>query len=314
MQGRARIGETRGVWMTWQQAGWLGVACAVVCVLTLRFPHSADPRISWRMARGGRAVVREVGIVAALYALWQWVFTLTVTKTAGGIEHGRSIYRFEQRIGLPSELTVQRLTMHSRAITEALNRYYAYVHVPALGIMIVWLFVRHREHYPRVRNILAIATGACLAIQSIPVAPPRFLPSLGFVDTALLYNQSVYGAGGSGLSNQLAAMPSVHVAWSVLVASAVILTSTSRWRWAVITHPVITFWAVVATGNHWWLDGIVSIALLALAYGLLELGSRLWPGTSARTRPEPDRVVHDRAPVAVGVSGGSGASVSPPDR
>jgi hypothetical protein len=199
-------------------------------------------------------------------------------------------------------------------VTEALNRYYAYVHVPALGIMIIWLFFRHREHYPRVRNVLALATGACLAIQSIPVAPPRFLPDLGFVDTALLYNQSVYGAGGSGLSNQLAAMPSVHVAWSVLVATAVVLTSTSRWRWAVIAHPVVTIWAVVATGNHWWLDGIVAIALLGVAYGLLEVGSRLWRGTAARTRPEPERVVHDRAPVAVGVSGGSSdGSALPPE-
>jgi len=301
--------------MTWQQAGWLGVACAVACVLTFRLPHTTDARPGWRFARWGRAVVREVGIVAALYALWQWVFTLTVTKTAGGIEHARSIFRFEQRIGLPSELTVQHLTMHSRWATEALNRYYAYVHVPALGIMIIWLFFRHREHYPRVRNVLALATGACLAIQSIPVAPPRFLPDLGFVDTALLYNQSVYGAGGSGLSNQLAAMPSVHVAWSVLVATAVVLTSTSRWRWAVIAHPVVTIWAVVATGNHWWLDGIVAVALLGIAYGLLEMGGRLRPGTAARTRPEPERVVHDRAPVAVGVSGGaSDDSVLPPDR
>jgi hypothetical protein len=300
--------------MTWQQAGWLGVACTVACVLTVRLPHTTDARPGWRFARWGRAVVREVGIVAALYALWQWVFTLTVTKTAGGIEHARSIYRFEQRIGLPSELTVQHLTMHSRWVTEALNRYYAYVHVPALGIMIIWLFFRHREHYPRVRNVLALATGACLAIQSIPVAPPRFLPDLGFVDTALLYNQSVYGAGGSGLSNQLAAMPSVHVAWSVLVATAVVLTSTSRWRWAVIAHPVVTIWAVVATGNHWWLDGIVAIAVLGVAYGLLEVGSRLWRGTATRTRPEPERVVHDRAPVAVWVSGGSSdGSALPPE-
>ena len=313
MQEWARIGETRRVWMTWQQAGWLSVACAVACLLTLRLPHTTDLRLGWRLARWSRGVVREVGIIAGLYALWQWVFTLTVTKTAGGIEHARSIYRVEQQIGLPSELTVQRLTMHSRMLTEALNRYYAYVHVPALGIMIVWLFLRHREHSPRVRNVLALATGACLAIQSIPVAPPRFLPDLGFVDTALLYNQSVYGAGGSGLSNQLAAMPSVHIAWSVLVACAVVLTSTSRWRLVVVAHPIITFWAVVATGNHWWLDGFVAIALLALAYGLLELGSRLRHGDGARTRPEPERVVHDRAPVAVGVSGGSGDSESLPD-
>lgn len=300
------IGKTRAVWLTWQQAAWLGVVCIAACVLTFRLPHTTDARPGWRLARGSRSVVREVGIVASLYALWQWVFTLTVTETAGGIEHARSIFRFEQRIGLPSEVTIQRLTMHSRIVTEALNRYYAYVHVPALGIMIVWLYFRHRGHYPRVRNVLALATGACLAIQSIPVAPPRFLPGLGFVDTALLYGQSVYGAGGSGISNQLAAMPSVHVAWSVLVAAAVVGASPSRWRWLVVAHPVITVWAVVATGNHWWLDGIVSVILLVVAYTLLEALARLFPRPDrpadvGATRADPDRAEHDRDPVAVAI-------------
>ncbi len=256
------------MWMTWQQAAWLAVACTVASIATWRVRAGADAGRARRLVVWGRAVVREVGIVAGLYALWQWVFTLTVTETAGGIAHARSIYRFEQALGYPSELTVQRLTMHSRVITEGLNRYYAYVHVPALGIMIIWLFFRHRSHYPRVRNILALTTGACLAIQSIPVAPPRFLPDLGFVDTALLYHQSVYGAGGSGLSNQLAAMPSVHIAWSTLVAGAVVVASTSRLRWLVIAHPVVTLWAVVATGNHWWMDGIVAVALLLAAVAL----------------------------------------------
>ncbi len=185
--------------------------------------------------------------------------------------------------------------MKSRYVIEFLNRYYAYVHVTAMGILIVWLFFRHRDKYPRIRNILALSTAACLAIQSIPVAPPRFLPDLGFVDTALLYGQSVYGAGGSGLSNQLAAMPSVHVDWSVLIAAAVIWASTSRWRWIIIAHPLITIWAIVATGNHWWADGIVSIALLVAALGVLE-GSNAALEWFRPNAAEPDRHEGGRVP------------------
>ncbi|HET8931411.1 MAG TPA: phosphatase PAP2 family protein [Acidimicrobiales bacterium] len=216
-------------------------------------------------------MAREVAIVALLYALWQYVFALTVTRTAGALDHARSIFDFEQLIGLPSELTVQQWSMRSDVMIEFLNQYYAYVHVVAMGVLIVWLFFRHRERYPRVRNILALSTGACLALQSIPVAPPRFLPDLGFVDTGLLYGQSVYGAGGSGLSNQLAAMPSVHIAWSSLIAGAVIWASRSQWRWLVLVHPVITLWAVVATGNHWWADAIVAWVLLAMSIAVLEV-------------------------------------------
>lgn len=251
-----------------------------------------------------RLVIGEVGIIAGLYALWQYVFALTVTRTAGAMEHARSIHHIEEVLGLPSERTVQQLTMRSRVLIESLNQYYAYVHIPALGIMLVWLFFRHRGHYPRIRNVLAVSTAACLAIQSIPVAPPRFLPGLGFVDTGLIYGQSVYGAGGSGISNQLAAMPSVHVLWSTLVAVAVIVASSSRWRWLIVAHPVITVWAVVATGNHWWADGIVSVVILALAFGLFEFGDRA-RAHFAPSATEPDRHDDDRAPAEVAAPVGS---------
>ncbi len=264
------------VWVSWQQAVWLAVICALVAVVTSRVAVgvSATPHRSVRALGGAGAVAREVAIVASLYALWQYVFALTVTRTTGALDHARSIYHVEQTLGLPSELTVQRWSMTSDLLIEFLNRYYAYVHVTAMGILIVWLFFRHRDHYPRVRNVLALSTGACLVVQSIPVAPPRFLPDLGFVDTGLLYGQSVYGAGGSGLSNQLAAMPSVHIAWSTLIAVAVIGASTSRWKWLVLAHPVVTLWAVVATGNHWWADAIVAWALLAGSIAVVEVLGR----------------------------------------
>jgi hypothetical protein len=128
--------------------------------------------------------------------------------------------------------------------------------------------VRHREAYPRWRNIGAFMTGVSLLIQMVPVAPPRLLPQLGFVDTAVLYGQSVYGRGGLKIAPQLAAMPSVHVAWAVLIAVAVIATSSSRYRWWILLHPTITTLAVVATANHWWLDGVVAAALLPLGVAL----------------------------------------------
>jgi hypothetical protein len=60
-------------------------------------------------------------------------------------------------------------------------------------------------------------------------------------------------------------MPSVHVAWALLVALGVVVFSTSRWRWWIIAHPFVTILAVVATANHWWLDGIVAAWLIGVA-------------------------------------------------
>jgi hypothetical protein len=119
---------------------------------------------------------------------------------------------------------------------------------------------------------MALTTLLCLIVQLMPVAPPRMLP--GFVDTAWYYGQSVYT---NGLPfDQLSAMPSVHVAWAVLIGYYVWRISPSRWRFLGPVHTVLTVFVVVVTANHWWLDGIVAIALLVLA-AWAQIGVRaLW--------------------------------------
>jgi hypothetical protein len=79
-----------------------------------------------------------------------------------------------------------------------------------------------------------------------------------------LFGPNVYGppAGGS-IANQFAAMPSLHIGWAMLVAIGLIAATRSRWRWLWLAHPIITILVVVATANHWWLDGIVALLLLA---------------------------------------------------
>jgi len=103
-------------------------------------------------------------------------------------------------------------------------------------------------------------------VQFVPVAPPRMLPESGFVDVAVQYGQSVYGgAVGGMIADQLSAMPSVHVAWCVLVAVVVVRVSATRWRWLAVLHAVATVVVVVVTANHFWADAIVAVALLAAA-------------------------------------------------
>ena len=125
------------------------------------------------------------------------------------------------------------------------------------------------------------------------MAPPRLLPQLGFKDLALDYGQSVYGSLGSGIPGQLLAMPSLHVGWSVLVAWTVVRLGRSRWRWLAVLHPLLMAYVVVVTANHWWLDGVVSCGLLALAIplaqGLLAGRGHLSrrPPTGGTTRDRP---------------------------
>jgi hypothetical protein len=245
------------VWLRWDTAA-LAAAALVVFSVALR-----AARRPAAVAAG--ALARETAIVLGLYAVWQWAGAFAVTKVTGAEANGRAIWHAERLLRLPSELWLQRAFLPHPLLVQALNVFYAVVHVPALIIFLLWLFVRHRDVYARWRNVGAVLTGACLLIQMVPVAPPRLLPALGFVDTGLRYGQSVYGPHGITIAPQLAAMPSVHVAWSVFIATSVVAVSPSPRRWLVVLHPLLTVLAVVATGNHWWADGVVAAGLLPMA-------------------------------------------------
>jgi hypothetical protein len=227
-----------------------------------------------RLARGA-SYLRESALVAGLYSLWQLAASVSVLGPAGALARGRGIARWEHRwLPLPSERGVQRLITGHPLLAQGANWYYAAMHFTALGALLLWLFARHRDRYPRIRTVLVLVTAACLAIQLLPVAPPRLLPQLGYVDTAARYRQSVYNISGISV-DQLSAMPSVHVAWALLVGWAVLSVSRSRYRWWVLIHPVLTVFVVVATANHFWLDGLVAAGLLMAAILLVRLGSAL---------------------------------------
>lgn len=281
------------MWLTWQQAA------AIVAMLAVGVRATRGVQLRW--VQGARTFCRELALVLALYAIWQYAHGWTRTQTAGGLDNGRWVLDAEQALRLPSELALQRRFLPHPLWVQAMNGYYAIVHVPALGAFLLWLYFRHRDRYGRIRNALALLTGACLLIQMIPVAPPRMLP--GFVDTGLLYEQSVYGRGGAGIANQLSAMPSVHVAWAATVTVGVLVVSRSRWRWLVVAHLVLTVLAITVTANHYWLDGIVAVALLGLAWALAAAGEvvvrRVAASHAAGRVGEPDVIdLEEVAPVA----------------
>jgi hypothetical protein len=207
----------------------------------------------------------ELAIVLALYALWRVVGTVSILKVNHAISAGQHIWDLERTLHLPNERGLQHLFLHSSALVQACNVFYATVHIPSMGIFLVWLWFRHRDHYPPVRNIVALTTLWCLAIQLIPVAPPRLVPALRIVDTPARFGQAVYPAFGKSGPAQLSAMPSVHVAWAAIIGVTIVVVSARRWRWIALAHPVVTMIVVVVTGNHYWLDGIVGVAVAGLA-------------------------------------------------
>ncbi|HEY6533620.1 MAG TPA: phosphatase PAP2 family protein [Acidimicrobiales bacterium] len=244
------------MWLGWQPALVLAALLALLG-LTLRGARGRTRSVG--------AVAREAALVLALYAVWRFVMRLRSTELADGLTNGHSVWQIERWLRIGNEAGIEHWVLGHPWLMRSANVFYATVHVPALICFLVWLFARHRDRYPSLRNTVAAVTGICLVLHFLPVAPPRMYPHLGFVDAARTFGQSVYGPVGQGISNQVSALPSLHAAWAFIVALGVILVSSSRWRWWILAHPVLTMLVIVATANHWWLDGIAAgVVLLAV--------------------------------------------------
>ena len=245
-------------WVTWDQAIVVAVTTGALVIVLRRLPLT-------RVRSSIISACTEVALLSVLYAIWRLARVLPLDQPEGAIERARDINQLQQDLFFPSELSLQHFVLDHQWLAQAMNFYYAILHIPALVVFLMWLFIRHRDMYPHWRNCLAILTGACLVMRFIRVAPPRFLPDLGYVDLATRFGLSVYGPVGTGVSDQFAAMPSIHVGWAAVVSLGIVSASSSRWRWIFLGHLVLTMIAVSATGNHWWLDGIVAIVLLVMA-------------------------------------------------
>lgn len=223
----------------------------------------------------------EAGLVVGLFLLWRVAGALAGRDTAGALARARDLWHFERWLHLPSEVWVQHLVIGLPDLVRLLNGYYLAAHVVSMAVFLPWLYLRHRDAYPRWRNIVAAFTGACLAIALLPVAPPRMLTGVGLVDTGRLYHESAYGPIGARFTDALSSMPSVHIGWALLIATAVIQVSRSRFRFLVLAQPAATVFVVIATANHFWVDGIAAAAVLLVILRL----DRVWRSSRGRLRP-----------------------------
>jgi hypothetical protein len=263
--------------LSWQYALIIAGGLVIVTAAS-RVPRVARTWTGWPLWGG---VAWEAALLFVLYGLWQFAGSFTVMSPGGALPRARWLWHAERLLHLPSETSVQRLFLPHPLLIQAFNLYYDILHFPLLGACLVWLYVRHRDRYPRIRTTVALFTGASLLIQFIPVAPPRLLPGTGLVDTAVKYGESVYSWHGGFDADELSAMPSVHVGWALIVAFAVITVSRSRWRWLAAGYPLLTLLVVVVTANHFWLDGIAAGLLVAAVLAVQRLVYGIRSGNSS---------------------------------
>lgn len=222
----------------------------------------------WQSAWGRRLLV-EVTVIVGVYMAYKEVRFLVRHQEVEAFANAARVIRWERAVGIFNELQLQELVMRSDGVIELLNRYYVSVHFPLTVALVVWVYVRRRDDvYPRLRFFLLSTTVVALVIHVVfPLAPPRMLPELGFVDTLAEYGPRIYPADPQrSIANQLAAMPSLHFGWALILAWCIAPTLRRRWVAVVLwAHPLVTLVAITATANHFWLDAAVAGALVLLA-------------------------------------------------
>jgi PAP2 superfamily protein len=277
-----------------------------------------------------RRALREIVLVAALFLAYKLGRLLVEGHVSEAFTNARTVWDLERLVHLPSEAALQAAALHHTGLVRAANSFYAYVHFPATAATLIWLYLRRPAIYLWFRRTLASLTALALVTHALfPLAPGRMVAGTGLIDTGQVYGPSVYGSPSTDtLSNQYAAMPSLHVGWALAVAIALIAASRSRWRWLWLAHPITTLLVVVVTGNHYWLDAIAAVTLLGLVLAVVTPLSRpaatepaatpvLAPAPATLALPAPalpsagvpasvltaHRLLHRYAPLAVLVPG-----------
>jgi membrane-associated phospholipid phosphatase len=187
-------------------------------------------------------------------------------------DNGWRVIDLEQRLTGLGELTLQGWTQSSRFLTELVSWTYWNSEFTVIGLALLWVYLRRNSAFTRFRNTILLANGlGLIGYVLLPTAPPRFFTSIGFTDTLGQFGGLNHGSGLVELaSNPYAAMPSLHAADALIVG--IVLASVAR-RWPVkvlwLLWPLWVWFAVMATGNHFWLDVLAGIVLGTIALAVV---------------------------------------------
>lgn len=214
----------------------------------------------------------ELLVIAWLLFLYDAVNNLAPLRLSVALGNARGILHVERVLHIDPELSLDRWLASHQTLADILANYYDNAHfVVTLGLL-GYLWWKRAEIYRPLRNVLVFVNVIGFVVFWLfPVAPPRMLD--GFTD--VVASTHAFGSWHTGAlasqANQLAAMPSLHMAWAGWCTLALWRISERRWlRALALLYPCLTAFAVLATGNHFLLD--IFGGLLALAVSVLLLG------------------------------------------
>jgi hypothetical protein len=212
----------------------------------------------------------EIAAAVALYAVYELVRGLGGENWSAARLHTDEIVSFEQSVGLFWERGIQHAAFDVPGLPAVLGFLYLALHLIGTSAFLIWVYRRRRQAFALVRTTIMVATGlALIGYIAYPAAPPR-LADLGFADavtshTKLNLSSDLLGA----LYNPIAAVPSLHFGYSVIVGVGLVALARNRTvRIAGALYPFAMLFIIVATGNHFWFDALLGGLVVLVAWGI----------------------------------------------
>jgi PAP2 superfamily protein len=225
----------------------------------------------WRLSgrwlpNGWLDAIRQLALFAGAYYLYRIVRGFVDGQAGLAFENARNLVHLERSVGLFFEPGLQAWARGQEWLLVWANWMYVNSHFVVTTTFLIWLYIARNHAFYYVRNMFMVAMSLALAGYLVyPTAPPRFLPEWGFTDTVAQFVGDGASDSASVLYNPFAAVPSMHVAFSLMIAVPAFMLVRNRFLkafWAI--YPALITFVVMATANHFWMDAALG-ALVAAA-------------------------------------------------
>jgi membrane-associated phospholipid phosphatase len=240
----------------------------------------------WRLSgrwlpNGWLDAIRQLALFAGAYYLYRIVRGFVDGQAGLAFENARALVDIERGVGLFFEPGLQAWTRGEEWLLTFANWMYVNSHFVITTTFLIWLYIARNHAFYYVRNMFMVAMGLALVLYvAFPTAPPRFMPEWGFTDTVATFVGEGAENGANALYNPYAAVPSMHVAFALMIAIPAFFLVRSRALKALwAAYPAVVTFVVMATGNHFWLDAVLGALVAAAAASAASYAF-------ARARPE----------------------------
>jgi len=224
--------------------------------------------VGQRLPRGWADLARQCALFFLAYNGYQVVRGIADGRGDAALANGNHVIHLERALGAFFEPGFQQAFLAHRWLIDLANWMYFNSHFVVTVSFLAWLYLFRNDSFNYVRNMFLVAMGFALVGYALfPTAPPRMFPEAGFTDTIRTFTTVHQDSSFTTLLvNPYAAVPSMHIAFSLMIAvPAMTLVRSAAARAAWSLYPLVVFFVIVVTGNHFWFDAAAGAAVACLA-------------------------------------------------